>query len=330
LSYENGGFARKIYEEADPSVQLQDFYKEISSSLIANLAFHYEYDDHSEEILIPSNNGKQSTDLITSGEPLAFKGREILTLGHLNFTTTTGRDKTLIGLNITGDTRNGSVVYKVPVKNCAIDKQLCKDETNFDDKCIEKLFVYLTLQRLTLQLFTLEVESMKQEHYSNSSQERLDELKEKVTNLALKHQIITPYTTMVMRTKSIAEEEMGIEPQSPTKTDDSHLEESGNEIILGSKPIVPLQNATTKVETPSHEVDALRGKRREFPNPPTRIDFPLKFIEKHFKVLGIGNAGIDEPRINNTDSNESQEESLKLLSSSTSVNITLLKLFEDN
>ena len=41
LSLQNSGFSRRIYEAADTALQLQDFYDEISSPLLADVKFEY-------------------------------------------------------------------------------------------------------------------------------------------------------------------------------------------------------------------------------------------------------------------------------------------------
>ena len=41
LSLQNDGFARRIYEAGDAAQQLQDFYQEIASPLLANVTFNY-------------------------------------------------------------------------------------------------------------------------------------------------------------------------------------------------------------------------------------------------------------------------------------------------
>lgn len=41
ISLKNQGFARHIYEAADSYLQLEDFYKQISSPLLANVTFKY-------------------------------------------------------------------------------------------------------------------------------------------------------------------------------------------------------------------------------------------------------------------------------------------------
>lgn len=41
LSLKNNGFSRHIYEAADSALQLQEFYKQISSPLLSNVNFKY-------------------------------------------------------------------------------------------------------------------------------------------------------------------------------------------------------------------------------------------------------------------------------------------------
>merc|ERR1719150_563114 len=41
ISEENGAFARKIFEASDATIQLENFYAEISSPLLSNVPFHY-------------------------------------------------------------------------------------------------------------------------------------------------------------------------------------------------------------------------------------------------------------------------------------------------
>lgn len=41
LSLNNTGFARVIYEASDASLQLRNFYKEISSPVLSNVTFKY-------------------------------------------------------------------------------------------------------------------------------------------------------------------------------------------------------------------------------------------------------------------------------------------------
>ncbi|KAK4880739.1 hypothetical protein RN001_008885 [Aquatica leii] len=66
LSLQNSGFSRHIYEAADASLQLQDFYRHISSPLLSNVTFKYE---------------PTVTSLTTTEFPIHFGGSEIVVAG---------------------------------------------------------------------------------------------------------------------------------------------------------------------------------------------------------------------------------------------------------
>lgn len=74
LSLLNNGFSRHIYEAADAYLQLQNFYKEISSPLLTNVKFTY----------TPS-----VTNLTRTEFPILFSGSELVvsgTAGNANCT----------------------------------------------------------------------------------------------------------------------------------------------------------------------------------------------------------------------------------------------------
>ncbi|KAF5288022.1 hypothetical protein FQA39_LY15551 [Lamprigera yunnana] len=66
LSLRNSGFSRHIYEAADASLQLQDFYKQISSPLLSDVTFKYE---------------PAVTSLTETNFPIHFGGSEIVVAG---------------------------------------------------------------------------------------------------------------------------------------------------------------------------------------------------------------------------------------------------------
>ncbi|XP_050502744.1 inter-alpha-trypsin inhibitor heavy chain H4-like [Diabrotica virgifera virgifera] len=66
LSLNNLGFSRHIYEAADASLQLQEFYNEISSPLLANV--HFKYDSEVKAVS-------------RKDFPIFFRGSELVTVG---------------------------------------------------------------------------------------------------------------------------------------------------------------------------------------------------------------------------------------------------------
>ncbi|XP_025834296.1 inter-alpha-trypsin inhibitor heavy chain H4-like, partial [Agrilus planipennis] len=67
LALHNSGFSKHIYEGADASLQLQGFYKQISSPLLANVTFKY----------VPTVTGVTKTIF-----PVLFNGSEIVVAGR--------------------------------------------------------------------------------------------------------------------------------------------------------------------------------------------------------------------------------------------------------
>lgn len=68
LSLHNNGFSRHIYEAADASLQLEEFYKQISSPLLSNVTFKY----------TPSVSNLTKTNF-----PILFGGGELVVSGKV-------------------------------------------------------------------------------------------------------------------------------------------------------------------------------------------------------------------------------------------------------
>lgn len=111
LALRNSGFSRHIYEAADASLQLQDFYQQISSPLLANVTFKYE----------PS-----VTSLTKTAFPIHFGGSEIVVSGWCG----TGLvNPEVEGWGVDGRIHFSPVVER-PVSN------------------VERLWAYLTVKQL--------------------------------------------------------------------------------------------------------------------------------------------------------------------------------------
>ncbi|KAG8312244.1 hyaluronan metabolic process [Homalodisca vitripennis] len=96
LSLANNGFARNIYEASDVALQLQNFYREVASPLLANVTFSY----------LPGQVVRSS--LTSQNFHSLFLGSQLVVAGRLNKTTQ-------ISANVTGLAINGSTTYHVQV-----------------------------------------------------------------------------------------------------------------------------------------------------------------------------------------------------------------------
>lgn len=72
ISSQNRGFARKIYEAADATLQLKGFFDEVASPLLSNVNFIY------------NNNGPVKHDVTETTVPNFFKGTEFVVAGRID------------------------------------------------------------------------------------------------------------------------------------------------------------------------------------------------------------------------------------------------------
>ncbi|XP_063902789.1 inter-alpha-trypsin inhibitor heavy chain H4-like [Zophobas morio] len=120
LSSKNLGFSRHIYEAADASLQLQDFYRLISSPLMSNITFKY-VDGASE--------------VTKTHYPILFKGSEIVVAG-----------------------RTGSNVDFLPrvIGICTIGPVIFNTTRTEPVTSLERLWAYLTVSQMLTQRETAE------------------------------------------------------------------------------------------------------------------------------------------------------------------------------
>ncbi|RZB41582.1 inter-alpha-trypsin inhibitor heavy chain H4, partial [Asbolus verrucosus] len=112
LSSQNLGFSRHIYKAADASLQLQDFYRKISSPLLSNVTFNY-------------IDGV--TDVTKRHYPILFRGSELVVAGRTN-------DISKISLRVDGICTTGLVHFR-PVREEPVSS-------------LERLWAYLTVQQI--------------------------------------------------------------------------------------------------------------------------------------------------------------------------------------
>ncbi|XP_044268022.1 inter-alpha-trypsin inhibitor heavy chain H4-like isoform X2 [Tribolium madens] len=111
ISLKNLGFARHIYEAADASLQLQEFYKQISSPLLNNVNFKY-----------VSN----VTKLTKTVFPIYFRGSEIVVAGVA--------EDEFVPPSIEGNSLRGPIIWSPKVENPVGD--------------LERLWAYLTVKQI--------------------------------------------------------------------------------------------------------------------------------------------------------------------------------------
>ncbi|XP_053326264.1 inter-alpha-trypsin inhibitor heavy chain H3-like [Spea bombifrons] len=159
LALENGGVARRIYEDSDADLQLQGFYKEVAYPLLTGVQLTY-----------PEN---VVSHLTKSTFPLYHKGSEIIVAGKVS-----DNELTELPAEITG---------------YGVDEHLSFTTTNLDNvpqgyifgEYTERLWAYLTIQQL------LEKEIL-------AKGEDKEYLKSRALALSLKYNFVTPLSSMVV------------------------------------------------------------------------------------------------------------------------------------
>lgn len=119
LSLKNSGFMRHIYEAADASLQLRDFYKTISSPLLSNIKFNY---PNIEEDSLTKN----TFDIL-------FDGGELVVSGKLSKPPSEGFDINAIAIQ--GPIDFIPKIIRIPVMPTEIGK-------------LERFWAYMTIKEL--------------------------------------------------------------------------------------------------------------------------------------------------------------------------------------
>ncbi|XP_071165887.1 inter-alpha-trypsin inhibitor heavy chain H3-like [Mytilus edulis] len=164
ISVQNRGFARRIYEDSDASLQIKGLYAEISTALLKNVSFNYVGD-------IDMNT------LTQTRYPSYFEGSELIVAGKIR------SNGSYIVPRVNG-WNNGfmDLIWKpTPVP----DLKAVTTDTDIA-KITEKIWAYLTIKQLLIDI------------ENDITTATKDKIKSKIISLATKYQFVTPFTSMVV------------------------------------------------------------------------------------------------------------------------------------
>lgn len=169
LSLRNGGFMRHIYEAADAALQLRDFYRQISSPLLADLKFTYP-------------TGQVKSDSLTQHSfRTYYAGSELVVAGQL-LDDVSELEPTVLAFCGVQDGGYGrkryEIVPKVPVE---------KKKAGFLP--LERLWSYLTIKQLLDQRDAAD---------ASDADDKEQSPEKKALALALKYEFVTPLTSLVV------------------------------------------------------------------------------------------------------------------------------------
>ncbi|XP_016123689.1 inter-alpha-trypsin inhibitor heavy chain H3 isoform X2 [Sinocyclocheilus grahami] len=174
MSLENGGVARRIYEDSDADLQLQGFYDEVAVPLLTDIQLKY----------------PGGTNLTKTSFSLYFNGSEIVVSGQITDNSVESFTTEVIAVS-----KGSNVTYQ--------DTIITKDPSDVppeNEDFMQRLWAYLTVKQLLERQVLLK------------GQEKEDE-KEQALELSLKYQFVTPLTSMVVTKPQEGEVEVADKPK---------------------------------------------------------------------------------------------------------------------
>ncbi|XP_047632651.1 inter-alpha-trypsin inhibitor heavy chain H4 isoform X4 [Phacochoerus africanus] len=165
MALENGGLARRIYEDSDSALQLEDFYQEVANPLLKLVAFEY-----------PSN----AVEAVTQDNfRLFFKGSELVVAGKL-------RDQSpdVLSAKVRGQLHMENVTFVMESRVAEQEAEFLSPKYIFHS-FMERLWAYLTIQQLLAQTVS-------------ASDAEKKALEARALSLSLNYSFVTPLTSMVI------------------------------------------------------------------------------------------------------------------------------------
>ncbi|XP_049718033.1 inter-alpha-trypsin inhibitor heavy chain H4 [Elephas maximus indicus] len=197
MALDNGGLARRIYEDSDSALQLQDFYQEVANPLLTGVAFEY-----------PSNAVEKVTQ---ENFRLFFKGSEMVVAGKLR-----DQSSDVLSAKVSGRVHKQNFTFQTE-SNVAEQEEEFRSPKYIFHNFMERLWAYLTIQQLLEQII------------SASDAER-PALENQALSLSLNYSFVTPLTSMVV-TKPEGQEQS----QVAEKPKEDGRSGTGAATLLGSR-----------------------------------------------------------------------------------------------
>ncbi|XP_067013964.2 inter-alpha-trypsin inhibitor heavy chain H3 isoform X2 [Anabrus simplex] len=183
VSLKNSGFARKIYQASDASLQLKNFYKEVSSPLLSDVTFHY------------LENQVDVNSLTKVHFRTHNNGSEIVVAGRLV-------NSTDVTANVTGFSVSGNISLEaypsLEVTDYYPRQQVMQNGSQA--AFMERLWAYLTIRQLL---------DLREQMDNNET------VKEQALELALKYAFVTPLTSLVVVKPNDTDSATDLQASSP-------------------------------------------------------------------------------------------------------------------
>ncbi|KAF6099590.1 inter-alpha-trypsin inhibitor heavy chain 4 [Phyllostomus discolor] len=213
LALDNGGLARRIYEDSDSALQLQDFYQEVANPLMTAVTFEY-----------PSNSVEEVTQ---NNFRLFFKGSEVVVAGKLQ-----GQSPDVLSAKVHGQQSMQNITFQTESSVTEQEEEFRSPKYIFHG-FMERLWAYLTIQQLLEQMVS-------------ASDADKQVLKTQALGLSLNYSFVTPLTSMVV-TKPEGQEQSQV-AEKPVENGHAgfrfHSLGHGGPRLLETDPIARLPDIT--------------------------------------------------------------------------------------
>ncbi|XP_036390171.1 inter-alpha-trypsin inhibitor heavy chain H6 isoform X2 [Megalops cyprinoides] len=169
LALENRGVARMVYEDSDAALQLKGFYDEVASPLLSDIQLSY-LDD-------------QAYDVTRALFPNYFQGSELVVAGRIK----PGVQDLKVSLAAVDSTHKLKLENHVSITRPESNGTLtCPGSVEGISSFVRRLWAYFTIKELLQTKLNT----------TDAATQRL--LGEKATNLSLKYNFVTPFTSLVV------------------------------------------------------------------------------------------------------------------------------------
>ncbi|XP_038628352.1 inter-alpha-trypsin inhibitor heavy chain H4 isoform X2 [Tachyglossus aculeatus] len=189
MALDNSGLARRIYEDSDAALQLQDFYQEVATPLLK----HVEFEFQDNTVLELSQNNFN----------LFFKGSELVVAGKLH-----NKEQEKLSVLIKGQSNGKNLTFEAEANVAEKEKVFQKQKYIFGS-FMERLWAYLTIQQLL-------------EKAVSATGEERTKLEARALALSLNFSFVTPLTSMVV-TKPGTEDEVQL-AEKPSESDNEQVD----------------------------------------------------------------------------------------------------------
>ncbi|XP_038668467.1 inter-alpha-trypsin inhibitor heavy chain H3-like isoform X5 [Scyliorhinus canicula] len=165
MALENSGIARRIYEDSDAPLQLQDFFDEVANPLLLDIEFQYP-----ESVI--SGLTKSSYGQLYGGSEFVMAGKVL------------DNNIELLRVEVFAQTANENLTLQTEVKVSEAENITQQQQYIFGD-FTERLWAYLTIQQLLEKRISAETNEKKS-------------VTDQILELSLKYSFVTPLTSMVV------------------------------------------------------------------------------------------------------------------------------------